>query len=106
MSDKVRLFYILDIVIAIAFLLTAISSVVFLFGGSGGYEGGRNADFQTEMLGISRWTWKDLHTWTGLVMIAGAALHILLHWNWIVCATRRVLQPPRVAKTDESCQII
>jgi cytochrome b subunit of formate dehydrogenase len=104
MSNKVWLNYALDAVIALAFILASISGLVFLFAGSGGYQGGRNPDFQTEVLGISRWTWSDLHTWTGLVMIAGVMIHLLLHWKWIVCVTKRLRQPVR-HQTQDSCPV-
>jgi cytochrome b subunit of formate dehydrogenase len=104
MSNKVRLNYALDAVIALAFVFAAVSGVVFLLAGSGGYQGGRNPDFQTVMLGISRWTWSDLHAWTGLVMIAGVMIHLLLHWRWIVCVTKRLLRPAR-HKTQDSCPV-
>jgi cytochrome b subunit of formate dehydrogenase len=92
----VQLNYVLDAVIALAFIIAALSGVAFLLVGSGGYQGGRNLSFQTEFLGISRWAWSDLHTWAGLVMIAGVAVHFLLHWNWIVCVTKRLLRLDRV----------
>jgi cytochrome b subunit of formate dehydrogenase len=104
MSDKVRLNYALDAVIALAFILSAVSGLVFLLAGSGGYQGGRNPGFRTEILSISRSNWSDLHTWTSLVMIAGVVVHLVLHWNWIVCMTRRLLQPVR-RKTETSCSV-
>ncbi len=104
MSDKVRLNYALDVVIGFAFILAAITGILFLFAGSGGYQGGRNPGFQTEMLGIARATWSDLHTWTGLVMIIGAAVHLVLHWNWIVCVTKRLLKSRRYEKRPDQAQ--
>jgi len=105
MSDKVRLNYMLDMVIAVAFILSALSGLVFLGAGSGGYQGGRNPGFQTEIWGLSRSVWSDLHTWTSLVMIVGAVVHVLLHWNWIVCMTKRVLRPARRQRSEDPCPI-
>jgi cytochrome b subunit of formate dehydrogenase len=90
--SKTKLNYWLDGVIALALILSALSGIVFLFAGSGGYQGGRNPGFQTEILGISRTIWSDLHTWVSLVMIAGVAIHMVLHWEWIVCTTRCMLE--------------
>jgi len=104
--NKVRLNYWLDAVIALAFVMSALSGMVFLFTGSGGYQGGHNADFQTTILGISRWTWSDLHTWASLVMIAGVGLHLILHWKWIVCMTQRLLpqvKPAQVETEEDAC---
>jgi len=102
MSDKVRRNYVLDVVIAVAFILSAISGLVFLLAGSGGYQGGRNPGFRAEVLDVSRWAWKDLHTWASLAMIAGVVVHFVLHWNWVVCMTKRVLQPVR-RQSPDSC---
>jgi len=107
--SKTKLNYWLDAVIALAFILSALSGVVFLFAGSGGYQGGRNPGFQTEILGISRTIWSDLHTWVSLVMIAGVAIHLVLHWEWIICMTRRVLEGPERAalrREREACPTV
>jgi hypothetical protein len=87
--SKTKLNYWLDVIIAFAFILAALSGVVFLFAGSGGYQGGRNPSFRTELLGVSRQTWSDLHTWTGLVMMTGVPIHLVLHWQWIQCMPRK-----------------
>lgn len=104
MVSKAKVNYLLDVVIALAFILSVISGMVFLFAGDGGYQGGRNPGFQTEMLGIARSVWSDLHTWVSLVMVAGVLIHLLLHWNWIVCMTRRLLKPTRV-RAQETCPV-
>ncbi len=104
--SKTQLNYLLDAVIAVAFIASALSGVVFLFAGSGGYQGGRNPSFRTEMLGIDRAIWSDLHTWVSLVMIAGVLIHLVLHWNWIVCMTKRILSDGRKASSrreQEAC---
>ena len=90
--SKTQLNYLLDAVIAVAFIASTLSGIVFLFAGSGGYQGGRNPAFQTEILGIGRAIWSDLHTWVSLVMIAGVLIHLVLHWDWIVCMTKRTFQ--------------
>lgn len=107
--SRTKLNYWLDAVIAVAFIASALSGVVFLFAGSGGYQGGRNPGFLTEILGIQRTVWSDLHTWVSLVMIAGVVIHLLLHWNWIVCMTKRIVGgPERVsgAREQEACPTV
>jgi hypothetical protein len=104
MSNKARLNYVLDAVIALAFILSSLSGIAFMLMGSGGYQGGRNPGFQTELLGISRTNWSDLHALTGVVMIAGALVHLVFHWNWIVCMTTRLLKPAR-RQTQEACPV-
>jgi len=60
--------------------------------------------FSTALLGISRETWSDLHTWASLVLIAGVVVHLVLHWKWIVCMTKQML-PSRPRRTQEQCEV-
>lgn len=102
---KTKLNYFLDAVIGLAFLLSAATGFAFLFMGSGGYQGGRNASFATALLGLSRETWSDLHTWGSVVMIVGIAVHVLFHWNWIVCVTKKILMPQSKRVQEQVCEL-
>lgn len=90
MKSKGFINYLVDVIIGIGFLFSAVTGAAFLFMGSGGYQGGRNPHFAMELLGIARGTWDILHTWSSLIMIAGVFLHLVLHWNWIKCMTRNI----------------
>lgn len=68
-----------------------ISSLYFLFLPQGGYRGGRNPAFGF-ILFFDRNTWDLLHTWSGVVLIAAAAIHIPLHWSWIAAMTKRIFK--------------
>ena len=103
--SKARLNYVLDVVIGVAFLLSALTGMAFLLMGEGGYQGGRNPQFQTDLLGISRATWSDLHALGGLVMITGVVLHLALHWKWILCVTRRMVNVPARQAKEQSCEL-
>ncbi|MCK4315836.1 MAG: DUF4405 domain-containing protein [Anaerolineae bacterium] len=104
--NKAKLNYLLDAVIGLAFLSSGVTGVAFLLMGSGGYQGGRNPGFATALLGLSRETWSDLHTWASLVMIAGIAVHIVFHWKWIVCMTRNMMPSlPRRTK-EQVCEVV
>jgi cytochrome b subunit of formate dehydrogenase len=92
--NKARINYYVDIIIAISFVLVALSGVILFFAGSGGYQGGRNPRYAQEVLGVSRLLWKDLHNWGGIIMMGGALLHLVLHWKWIVCMTRNLFKRP------------
>jgi len=104
--NKVKMNYMLDMVIALAFLLSAITGIAFLFLGSGGYQGGRNPAFLTSFLGISRDVWSDLHTLGGLVMTAGVGAHLVFHWKWITCVTKQMLPKLPTLRKDEQCEVI
>jgi asparagine N-glycosylation enzyme membrane subunit Stt3 len=103
--NKARLNYTLDAVIGVAFAISAVTGMAFLLMGSGGYQGGRNPNFRTALLGISREAWNDLHTWASMVMIAGVVVHLVLHWKWIVCVTKQML-PARRRRSEEVCEVV
>ncbi len=67
------------------------SSIYFLILPVGGYQGGRNPFYGIIIL-FARHTWGDIHIWGGVAMLAIAALHIPLHWYWIVNMTKRVFK--------------
>jgi cytochrome b subunit of formate dehydrogenase len=78
----------INLLIAISFLLCALSGVYFIFGPSGGYEGGRNLAYDPGFL-FSRVTWDLIHTWSGVVMIVAAVVHFAIHWRWVKNVTAR-----------------
>ena len=90
--NKARINYYVDIIIAISFVVAALSGMILFFAGSGGYQGGRNPRYAQEVLGVSRLLWKDLHDWGGIIMLGGVFLHLVLHWKWIVCMSRNVFR--------------
>ncbi len=102
--------YWLDVVIGIAFIASLVTGVAFLFMGTGGYEGGRNTAYQAAFLGIAREVWRPLHTFTSCVMTVGVGLHLVFHFRWITCVTKRML-PTRglrlpVQKQDAAFEVI
>ena len=103
--NKTKFNYWLDVVIALAFLMSAITGIAFLFIGPNGYQGGRNASYASVFLGLERAVWSDLHTLSSLVLIAGIGVHLVVHWKWIVYVGKRVLPtlPHRVRK--QSCDV-
>jgi len=74
---------ILNSVVAISFILTAISGVYFLF-----VPGGRwTAD---PMFLFTRTTWDLIHTWAGVSLIAAVVIHLVIHWKWVTKVTRKM----------------
>ena len=84
-----RLNVAVNLVVAISFLLTAVSGIYFLFAPSGGFEGGRNIGWDPMFL-FSRTTWDLIHTWAGVVFIGAAVVHFWIHWRWIKNTTTRL----------------
>jgi len=119
MFSKAKLFFVVDALILVAFLASAISGLLLFaaqHGGyqggrnpnyeGGGYQGGRNPDFEQggyegegnadsgqTVLFLSRDTWNDIHVWGSLAMIGGIVLHLALHWKWIAHMLKRLLVP-------------
>ena len=77
-----------DVVIAISFLLTALSGIYFLFAPSGGYRGGANLYWDPGFL-LNRTTWDLIHTWSGVALVIAAVIHLAIHWRWVKNVTAR-----------------
>ena len=89
MFNKAKLNFVVDAVILVAFLAATVSGVVLLTMPHGGYQGGRNPYYGQAVLFLTRDAWNDVHVWGSLAMIAGIAVHLILHWRWIVWMVKR-----------------
>ena len=77
-GNWVRVFNVVDDGLsAVFFLVCLFSGLVLLF-----VPGGRGTD-TTEILRIFRGDWKLIHTFSGIGMLIGIALHFIIHWKWI-----------------------
>lgn len=74
---------ILNTVVALSFILTAISGVYFLF-----FPGSKQTP--DPLILFSRFVWDMIHTWAGVVLIGAAILHFAIHWKWVVKVTRNL----------------
>jgi len=88
MSRGARFNLALNALLALSFVLTALSGVYFLFAPAGGYQGGRNAGWDPMFI-FSRTTWDLIHTWAGVVFIGTAVVHLAIHWRWVKNVTSR-----------------
>jgi len=107
-ANKARINYFVDLIIALGFLLTAVSGLLLFFAGSsGGYQGGRNPRYLQEVAFLSRSTWKTLHDWGGIAMVVGVLAHLALHWKWMVCMTRNLFRrrASRGAARAQACPV-
>jgi hypothetical protein len=78
---------VLNAVVAVSFLVTAVSGVYFLFAP---LEGGNGANGSVSFL-FSPMAWDMIHTWAGVVMIVAIVVHLAIHWRWVVNVTRRMV---------------
>jgi preprotein translocase subunit SecY len=93
--------WLIDAIIFLSGLVAALSGIYFLFVPSGGYQGGRNPMYGVTIL-FSRHTWEDLHTWSGVLMIAIAVLHFAIHWRWVKVMSKRTVEALLSKKTKLS----
>jgi hypothetical protein len=100
MHSKTRFNLLLNSVVAISFLLTAVSGLYFFFVPE---HAGRLAS-ATPLFLFSQSTWDLMHTWAGVVLIAAVVVHLAIHWRWIVNVTGKVfrsLWPGPVTRWNE-----
>jgi hypothetical protein len=93
-SNKNRVFSVqtrnnilLDMPMLVSGLVSVLTGIYFLFLPVGGFQGGRNP-FYGVVIFFERHTWGDIHTWSSVIILALAALHIPIHWSWITKMTR------------------
>lgn len=89
--NKGTLNYFVDVVIAIGFLISVGTGIALILAPSGsGFQGGRNPEYVSGLLGLSHLWWKSTHTWSSMLMAGGVLAHLLLHLKWIGCMTRKI----------------
>jgi amino acid transporter len=93
---------VLDVIIAVSFLVCWISSLYFLV-----YPDGGTA---SPIMLFNRTTWDLIHTWSGVLMTITAVLHFVLHWKWVtnitgkMFAKRQAIQPELVNRASLETQ--
>jgi membrane protease YdiL (CAAX protease family) len=87
MSKGAKINLALDVLVALSFLVCAVSGVYFLFAPTGSVQ--RAVAGQETGFLFSRTTWDMLHTWSGVVLISTAVVHFAIHWRWVKNVTRK-----------------
>jgi preprotein translocase subunit SecY len=85
MNSRGRWNLILNTIVAVSFVLSAISGIYFLFVSSGR----RLAD---PMILFNRTTWDLIHTYAGITLIATAVVHFVIHWKWVTKVTGKMVK--------------
>jgi hypothetical protein len=89
--NRLKLLYIVDVLMGLAFLVLAgIGLMMFFF-----LPGGVPRSGQQEVLGVLKRRWLLIHAWAGLVFVVLIVIHLVLHWEWIVCTTKKYLFPKK-----------
>lgn len=93
---RIHLNFAIDSLAFVAMLLLCSTGLVLahqLPPGSGSPQGrgighGAAEKTVTFLWGLSRHEWGDIHYWIAYVLLCLVALHVVLHWKWIVCVAR------------------
>jgi hypothetical protein len=85
-SPQTRNNFLLDVPMLLAGLASVLTGIYFLFLPVGGFQGGRNPLYGIVIF-FERHTWGDIHTWSSVIIMALAVLHIPIHWDWITKMT-------------------
>ncbi|HEY71111.1 MAG TPA: DUF4405 domain-containing protein [Anaerolineae bacterium] len=91
LSSQTRSNWLIDALVFITGVASSITGIYFFFIPLGGYQGGRNPLYGVTFL-LERSTWDELHMWGGLAMILAAAIHLGIHWKWVVSMLRRTYE--------------
>jgi len=82
---KALIDYWVDVVTGIALLVCAVTDIVRRFP-----EATSVASGTATIFGVGSTLWATVHDWSGVVMAAGVALHLVLHARWIAHMTRKI----------------
>jgi hypothetical protein len=83
--------WLLDSLLALSGLVVGLTSIYFLYLPLNGYRGGSNPTYGLILL-FDRHTWSDLHTWVGLAMTAIVLVHLIIHFEWVINMTKKVIR--------------
>jgi hypothetical protein len=84
MNARGRWNLILNLVVGLSFIITALTGVYFLF-----FPGGRGAVYP--LILFTRSTWDLIHTWASATLIIAAVTHLTIHWKWVTKVTSKML---------------
>ena len=86
MKNKAKINYFLDLIIGLFFLVVAFTGLVLKFAFE---ENVRQGGYQV-FWGITKHQWSAWHDVSGILMTVGVLVHLILHWNWLVCMTKTI----------------
>ncbi|HAF62995.1 MAG TPA: hypothetical protein DCK95_11825 [Anaerolineaceae bacterium] len=84
-----------DGLIAVFFLACLVSGIILFV-----VPGGPGTAYAL-IFNISRGTWKDVHVWTGIGMLVGVIVHLVIHWGWVKKVSGKMFGKPQSLATLE-----
>jgi len=85
--NKNRLNFWVDLIMFVDMVMVALVALILRYvlpPGTGGRHGGWGGEDPITFLGLARHDWGDVHWYLALALLAFLALHIYLHWRWIL----------------------
>lgn len=82
--------YSLFILLLLSGLVQAVSGFLLWLFIPGGHRGFGIHPVQGQIL-WSRYTWIEIHDWNALALVVLVLVHLVLHWRWILVATRKIV---------------
>ena len=100
---RTTLDFIVDAIAFVDLLCLAATGIVMKYvlphgarGGYGrGFRGGRGPGEVSELLGLGRPDWGDIHFVLSVLFFFLMLVHLVLHWNWIRTCGKSILFPSR-----------
>ncbi len=86
LNGRSRFNIVINMIIGLSFLLTAISGIFLLF-----FPGGKYGVTDPLFL-FNRTTWDLIHTWAGIGLIDSAIVHFTIHWGWVLKVTGKIFR--------------
>ena len=80
--EKAKINYLVDVLLAISFVIVAVTGIIKL-------------KIVSNMLGVNYIFFRETginfaHDMSGVAMTILVVIHLILHWNWIVCMTKSI----------------
>ncbi|MFA5124629.1 MAG: DUF4405 domain-containing protein [Patescibacteria group bacterium] len=85
---KNKLNFLVDLLAFISFLVVAKTGLIIFFFLPEGVRQGRYQEF----FGITKSVYSSIHDWTGIILIVLVVIHLILHWQWIVCSIKNLFK--------------
>jgi len=88
MKVKPTTHYWIDLCAFLCFVIAAVSGIILgFFLPHGGPRGGFHMFFF-----LTKYSWKTLHKWCGLLFISLILIHLIVHWRWVLHMTKKIFR--------------
>jgi len=77
---------IINSILGLSFIVTAITGLYLFFVPGSSH----NSLLSDNLILFSRTTWKDIHTWSSIILTAMATTHLWIHWKWVTKVTKKI----------------